>query len=220
MGSSSKVVEWATADSKPVVTTQTKEAEADILLVQRVRAGDEQAANELVQVYLSQVFKYARYVLPYSVSKETVEDICQEVFFRFWTKPESWKPEKCRLIAWLLRVAHNLCVDHIRKNARYIDSTDKEGNEVEHIDHSADAVHVMAETDDLKAVVTQALDQLNPDQRSAVSLCYLRGLSNEEAAQIMGLSLSALQSLMARARRKLAKILVNDPRSKAVELQR
>lgn len=186
----------------------------DIAVVERVRAGDEQAVTELINTYLQQVFKYSRYVLPPSATKADAEDITQEVFLRFWQNPQSWQPQKCRLIAWLLRVAHNLCVDYIRLNVRYVDKQDSTTNlPLEWEDtHSASALFEL-EKSNIKETVQQALRYLSIEQRSAVSLCYLRGLKNEEAAEVMGLTLAALQSLLARARRKLVTILGKDPRA-------
>lgn len=132
------------------------------------------------------------------------EDIVQEVFLRLWLQAGKYDPAKAGLTTWLHNIAHNLCIDVFRKQSRV--NLTAEFDETPGGDEPETA---MSE----KSVATQvskALAGLPERQRSALILSYYQGLSNSETAHILDLSVTALESLMARARRGLKQALECD----------
>ena len=97
----------------------------------------------------------------------------------------------------MYRVALNLCYDRLRRRREV--ATDQPP-EVADPAPGADLVMLQA---DLARTVVGAIDNLPPRQREAVRLCHLAEITNIEAAQRMGLSVEAVESLLARARRNL-----------------
>ena len=98
---------------------------------------------------------------------------------------------------WLHRITHNLCIDYLRKDKSSISSEYED--EHEGSDRPADAPE---KTQQLEAL-RQALEGLPERQRTAIVLSHYQGFSNKEVALIMDISVDALESILARARRSL-----------------
>jgi RNA polymerase sigma-70 factor (ECF subfamily) len=138
---------------------------------------------------------------------DSANDIVQETFLRLWTRADSYNSYTARLTTWLHNIAHNLCVDSFRRQARisYSDRDDLEmpvsgpGDSYQHTQRAAQ--------------VRAALQALPERQRSALLLCHYQGLSNRDAATVLDVSVDALESLLARARRRLKKELQIDDES-------
>ena len=171
----------------------------DAALVNRAGRGDNSAASMLVLRYTDKVFAACVRVLR---RHDAAEDATQETFLRLWKKAPSWKGEGAKLETWLYRVAMNLCIDRLRKEKREV------GGEAvpELVDQTAlqDDVFLMGEK---SKAVAAALGNLPPRQRQALTLCHFQECTNIEAAEIMDISVDALESLLARGRRKLKDIL-------------
>src|SRR5262249_27149424 len=129
--------------------------------------------------------------------RAAADDIAQEVFARVWTHARSWRPTGARLTTWLHRIAYNLCLDTIAKRHEQTSET-----AVEAVDASPDMVARLA-VRDIQIHVNAALAALPENQRVAITLCHYQGLRNSEAAAILDVSVEALESLLARARRTL-----------------
>ncbi|MBL6805484.1 MAG: sigma-70 family RNA polymerase sigma factor, partial [Pseudomonadales bacterium] len=129
---------------------------------------------------------------------------------------KKWDPGKAKLSTWLHRIAHNLCIDLLRKQQRVLlgDRFDEELDSNSNFDNSLrNAVVELAkeepssqqtiEKDSELSALNLAISKLPETQRSALLLCCYQGFSNKEAADITGLSVRALESLIARAKRSL-----------------
>ena len=163
-------------------------------LMMAVVAGDQSAYQSLVEKHLAPVSHYVFRIL--GSSKET-EDIAQETFLRLWTRAEKWRSDKASLSTWLHRIAHNLCIDYHRKDRSEV------SNELEQFEDSRHHLEQQLEIDDRLARLENAMLELPERQRNAIVLCHYQGFSNRDAANIMGISVEALESLMARGRRVL-----------------
>lgn len=122
-------------------------------------------------------------------------DIAQEVFIRFWQKAASFDPSRAKLSTWLHQIAHNLCIDHFRKHSRFVDAEDA-------IEETED-IDLTGEQRESSDHVKRAISQLPERQRSALLFCHYQGLSNKQAAEILDVSVEALESLLSRARKRL-----------------
>ena len=124
------------------------------------------------------------------------EDVAQEAFVRLWRQAGSWQPE-ARVGTWLYRVAHNLCIDQIRKQRRF------SGDPVPELPDPGPGPSALRHSRELGQQVEAALAQLPERQRTAITLVHHQELSNIEAADIMGVSVEAMESLLSRGRRTL-----------------
>lgn len=179
--------------------------EREALLVQQVADGDRKAFGVLLSTHQLPLVRFTRRMLgDYAVA----DDIVQETFVRLWTRAGSFNSANARLTTWLHNIAHNLCIDSFRRNSR-LEFTDDDAR-LERSGVGPD--NVLEDTQNAKRVRT-AVQMLPERQRSALLMCHYQGLSNRDAAEILGVSVDALESLLARARRYLKKELLSNDAS-------
>jgi RNA polymerase sigma factor (sigma-70 family) len=166
---------------------QATEAE----LLERLGAGDPNAYRTLSELHLKPIFNHNLRVLG---NRAEAEDVTQETFLKLWqTPPRSQATTK--LSTWLYRVAHNQCVDQLRRRR---DTTSDE----ELATDSARPSHVLERRQTAEAI-RQALGRLPLRQHSALCLSHYDGMSNPEISEVLGVSVEAVESLLSRARRAL-----------------
>ncbi len=173
--------------------------------------GDQSAYQTIVRKHLKPISHHAYRML--GNTKDT-EEISQETFLRLWTYAARWQTDKANLSTWLHRIAHNLCVDYLRRHRRTqlqveirpdSDAKDFYNQETTQEPDNEQGLHR-----DMNATVRYlklALQELPESQRSALMLCHYQGFSNKEAAVIMDISVEALESAIFRAKRRLRKRL-------------
>lgn len=157
--------------------------------------GDQRVYADTVRQHVRAIGFYAFRMLG---NKSSAEDIAQETFLRLWTHADRWQADKASLSTWLHRIAHNLCIDLMRK--------DKSSQTDEYADDIADqrqCTEQQQESDERLQRLHSALMMLPERQRSALVLTHYQGLGNQAVASIMDVSVDALESLLARARRAL-----------------
>lgn len=124
------------------------------------------------------------------------EDIAQEAFLKLWQNPQQVRDPRA-LKGWLMRVASNAVIDRSRKPRHGgLDGA----NEVSDPAAKPDAP---LDRNQAARLVDQKIAALPERQRLALSLIYFEGMSNIDAAAVMDVSIEAVESLLARARRNL-----------------
>ena len=130
-------------------------------------------------------------------SEAEAEDVVQDTFLKLWTHAVRWQPGAAKIETWLYRVALNGCYDRLRrKRPVALDEALELPDAAPGPDQGLDAPA-------LSAAVAAALAELPERQRAAILLCHYEERSNIAAAEILGLSVEALESLLARGRRNL-----------------
>ncbi len=162
--------------------------------------GSQQAAQVLVARLMPRVFAQAYHRLN---SRADAEDVAQEAFVRLWRVAPDWKQDRAKVTTWLYRVVENLCIDRLRRRGR---TTDMGQVALDPVDPSPSAAARMQNTT-RAAALYDALKQLPQRQAQAIRLRHLDERSNDEIADIMDLTVDAVESLQARGRRKLAALL-------------
>lgn len=171
---------------------------SDDALMARYAHGDMDAARCLARRHSARVMCLAFRMLGDHAS---AEDIVQETMLRLWRVAQDWQPGKAKLSTWLYRVCSNLCIDQLRKYRRL---------DIDAIDVLADGTlssEQKMQTQACHDSLYAALAELPDRQRLAVTLRHIEGLANPEIAQIMGVSVDAIESLTARGKRRLCEIL-------------
>ena len=168
-------------------------------LMARIRHHDQEAFACLLARHLNSVHAY---LYRLTGSHADADDLSQDTFLRVWRKAASFKPGRVQLTTWLHRIAHNLCVDDFRKRRTHavvsLNELPLSGFEEE----ATRPATQVADGENLD-LVNIALMRLPESQRSALVLCQIQGFSNRQAAVILGIGVSALESLLARGRRRL-----------------
>lgn len=166
----------------------------DAELVARVGRGDRAAAQALMARHLPGMLSLARRML---AGRAEAEDCVQEAFLRIWTHASRWQPGKAKFETWLYRVTLNQCYDRLRKRPM----ADLEA--AAEVPDGAPDPQQSLESQAVAAEVEAVLKQLPERQRAAILLCHYQERGNIEAAEILGVSVEALESLLARGRRTL-----------------
>jgi len=172
-------------------------------LVARIAKGDVRAARQLVDRASPRMLAVGRRMLG---DASEAEDVAQEVFLRVWRHAGAWKPGGARFDTWMHRVAINLCYDRLRRHREIV--TDAVPERVDESPSAFDVAHAR----DVAVRVDRAMMVLPERQRAAITLCHYQELSNIEAADILDVSVDALESLLARGRRTLRSQLAADVR--------
>ncbi len=168
----------------------------DAALMLRIGRGDAAAYRSVADQHLEAIMKYAQRLLR---SPSEAEDVAQETFLRLWTDAASWTPE-ARVSAWLHRIAHNLCMDRLRKMREPLTDAVEQAP-------SADRPGQLFARKQLAEQVDQVLHALPERQRAAITLVHYQGMTNPEAALVLGVGVEAVESLLSRARRTLRREL-------------
>lgn len=173
------------------VTAPLLRLRSDEQLVALFRAGNDAAFSVIHDRYCQRLFVYARQML--GGSRQDAEDALQDVFLRAYSSLRvSDRPVSLR--AWLYRVAHNRCIDHLRKPVPPA---------IDLFETSRRPLHdptIEAERrEDLRRLI-EDVRRLPEQQRSALLMREMDGLSYAELAEVLGVSLQAVKSLLVRAR--------------------
>jgi RNA polymerase sigma factor (sigma-70 family) len=173
------------------VTAPLLRLRSDEQLVAHFRAGNDAAFNVIHDRYRQRLFVYSRQML--GGSRQDAEDAMQDVFLRAYSSLRvDDRPVSLR--AWLYRVAHNRCIDHLRKPVPPA---------IDLFETSRRPLHdptIEAERrDDLRRLIAD-VRRLPEQQRSALLMREMDGLSYAELAEALGVSLQAVKSLLVRAR--------------------
>ncbi len=131
------------------------------------------------------------------------EDVTQEAMLRLWRMAPDWRSGEAQVSTWVFRVVSNLCTDRLRKRPRA-------GIPLEDVAEPEDpAPGAEARLQDTArhAAVRDAMAVLPERQRLALTLRHFEGASNPEIAEALGVSVEAVESLTARAKRALASAL-------------
>jgi RNA polymerase sigma-70 factor (ECF subfamily) len=164
-------------------------------LLALIQDGHHQAFAVLVERHTERFYRLA---YRYLQNKETAEDVVQDAFIKLWENPALWQANRnSKFTTWFDRIIVNLCLD-VRKKKK----PEALENEGLLIDERAAADELMIRQQEQKALERE-IAALPERQRTALNLCFDQGLTNQEAADVMGLKLKALQSLIMRAKSTL-----------------
>ncbi|WP_233557982.1 RNA polymerase sigma factor SigE [Tessaracoccus antarcticus] len=156
--------------------------------------------SELVANHTEQVYRLA-YRL--TGNKHDAEDLTQDVFVRVFKSIHAFQPGT--LEGWLHRITTNLFLDGARRKQRIrMDALSIAPDHVWGAAAGPEDLHLDGELD---SDVAHALEVLNPEQRVAVVLCDIEGLSYEEIAEVLDIKLGTVRSRIARGRAQLRQSL-------------
>lgn len=175
--------------------------------MERSRAGDVESFNALVETYQGQVYSFCLRML---ASREEAEDAAQETFLSAYRHLAGFRGGSFR--AWLLRIAANACTDELRRRRRRprvsLDAPSNDSSAALEVPDQAESPEQRALRTELGRQIEAALMELPRDQRQAVILCDLHGLSYEEIGESTGSSLGTVKSRISRGRARLRELLV------------
>jgi len=174
-------------------------------LMARIANGDDDAFEILVNRHQTSILNL---IYRFIGDRTQPKDLAQEVFFKVWQSAKSYKPE-AKFTTWLYRITTNLCFNELKSSRRkkwfsFSRSDDQSGDTIEETlpDTAPSAEDLLIEKERSRQI-SDALQSLPENQRMALILKRYDGLSYQEIAQIIGCSVSAVESLIVRAKKTL-----------------
>lgn len=160
--------------------------------------GDAEAARSLTLRLTPLAYAHAYRLIGQAAE---AEDIAQEAMLRLWKIAPDWRQGEAKPSTWLYRVVANLCTDRLRRAGAI--SLDDAPEPQDAAPGPVEQLQAQVRADALQG----ALNDLPERQRQAVVLRHIEGLDNPEIAQIMEISVEAVESLTARGKRALVQML-------------
>jgi RNA polymerase sigma-70 factor (ECF subfamily) len=178
----------------------------DIRLMELIGGGDDGAFEQLVERHQRLVIGTVGRMLG---SGSDAEDIAQQVFVRVWKNAKRYEP-RAKFTTWLLKITRNLVFNELRRRSRHPQvplqsDTDEEERPLK--DEQAVAPDASLLEHELQQAIDAAIANLPETQRMAVVLRRYEELSYEEIAEALEQSVSAVKSLLFRARTELRESL-------------
>ena len=167
----------------------------DKSLISQIQEGSHEAFATLVNRHSNRFYSIAYRLVS---NKDDAEDIVQEAFLKLWDRPQLWNPNKqAKFTTWFYKVIINLCFD-LTKKKKPIDLPE----DIELVDRNP-GQDVLLDTHQKQTLLEGFVQELPARQQLALNLCFYEGLTNKQAAEIIGVKVKAVQSLIMRAKTTL-----------------
>jgi len=171
----------------------------------RIAKGDDDAFEILVNRHQISVLNL---ICRFIGDRTQAKDLAQEVFLRVWQSARSYEP-KAKFTTWIYRVTANLCLNELKSARRkrwfpfHRSDKDTENSVEETSSDGSPTAEDLLLARERSRQITDALQSLPSNQRMALVLKRYDDLSYQEIAQILGCSVSAVESLLVRGKRNL-----------------
>jgi RNA polymerase sigma-70 factor (ECF subfamily) len=180
-------------------------------LMVKIAEGDEDAFESLVNRHQTSILNL---IYRFIGDRTQAKDLAQEVFIKVWQSAQNYEP-KAKFTTWIYRITANLCFNELKsarrkKWFRFLrpDANYETRTEEDLPDRSPSAEDLILARE-RSHQISDALQSLPENQRMAMILKRYDDLSYEEIARVLGCSVSAVESLLVRAKRTLKEKLKN-----------
>ncbi|MET0503148.1 MAG: sigma-70 family RNA polymerase sigma factor [Candidatus Binatia bacterium] len=182
---------------------KTEHGDAD--LIERLKAGDEDALQALFNCHAAKLYNVAQRILG---EVADAEEVIQDVFWTAFRKASSFRGT-AQFSTWLYRLTVNAALGKIRRSKRskevgyeeYLPKFQQDGHHlVRPVVDWSDTLDEKYAQHELQRLLSQALDQLKPLDKSVIVLSDLEGMADRDIAAILGLTVSAVKTRLHRAR--------------------
>jgi RNA polymerase sigma-70 factor, ECF subfamily len=196
----------STLTSTSALSNRKRKAECeDGALIERLKAGDEQALEAIFNQYSPRLYNVAQRILG---EVADAEEVIQDVFWTAFRKANSFRGT-AQFSTWLYRLTVNAALGKIRRSKKskeieyeeYLPKFQKDGHHlVRPVVDWSDTLDEKYAEQELQQLLKDALDQLKPVDKSVVVLSDLEGMSDKEIAVALGLTVAAVKTRLHRAR--------------------
>jgi len=175
------------------------ETSSDVILVNRIAAGDKLAMHALFARHRTSIY---RWLLRFVGSEALAEDLLSEVFLDVWRQADRFEG-RSSVSTWLMSIAR-----HKALSARRVRTEDELTEEIEAaIADTSDDPEAALQEKDRGELLRQALTHLSHEHREIIDLVYYHERSIAECAEIVGIPAATVKTRMFYARRKLAELV-------------
>ena len=165
------------------------------VLIDRIKCGDQQAFSEVYDRYCGALNGV---VQRFVKDPDAAEDVLQDTFVKIWKNCTTYDDTKGSFFTWMLNIARNTAIDHLRKQQKKTVGENRIG---ENNVGLSPANEQNTNTIGLMAMV----DKLNPDQRLMVEYLYVKGYTQQEVADELEIPLGTVKTRTRTAMKELRK---------------
>jgi len=184
--------------TKTAITTpeRQQEADADMVVVRKVQAGDVAAFDRLIVKYRERVFGVVYNLV---ANREDAADLSQDTFIKAFKAINRFQGG-CSFFTWLYKIAVNTTLSHLRKNRMRsffsLEKINEEGGNAQIIDQLTDKRGADRDTylHELQEKLNEAMQKLSIPHRTVITLFEIDGLSHSEIAEVMDCSEGTVRS--------------------------
>ena len=195
------------------VTLADPTSDSDVQRMLRVRAGDADAFRELFEKYSRAIVNFAYHFVG---NRQRAEEIAQDVFLQIYRAAVRYEPT-AKFTTWLYRIATNACLNEVRRpehrhpkrSLEYPQDDEHKRAEIAFPDHTAVTGDSALAGRELEAKIHAVLEDLPPNQRAALLMSRVDGMSYQEVADALETTESAVKSLVFRATATMRKELAD-----------
>ena len=168
--------------------------------------------QNLLMEHKDRIYSYALYFLR---DRDDAEDVTQDVFIKLWEHKD--RIDKQRMVAWMMRVTHNRCIDIIRqrKGNQRLNGTDGYLERTVADDHPGAHPETVFEASETQRMLLTAMDTLPERTKSMLLLHYFQGMKYEEIGEILDARVSTVKVAVHRGRKALKEVLSDQFSEKA-----
>lgn len=181
-------------------------ADDEIELMKRIQARDDDALEELYDLYKRLLFGM---VISIVKKREEAEDLLQEIFVKIWNKADSFDPERGNVYSWIVTLARNSAIDRIRSKGYKTQKKQSESIHNPSFSLEGDKYDPMETTifSDRAELVKKALDKIPEKQNKVIKIAYYRGMTQSEIADHLDIPLGTVKTRTRQGMMKLKRIL-------------
>lgn len=183
--------------------------DGDLLILDRILAGEVNLYADLVDRYKSYVYTIAHKVL---LNRPDAEEAAQDTFIKAFNNLKAFN-RQAKFSTWLYRIAFNTAITHKRKHKSPFQSLDHAV-----VTYSGEGGESALERNDKKRFLNLAMEKLAESDRTALTLFYLQEFSLEEIAEIMNIQANTIKVRIHRARQRVADELTSILQKEALTL--
>lgn len=158
-------------------------------LLARVAGGDRRAFESLYNRVAPRLHGLVRRVL---VDQAQSEEVTQEVFLEIWETAKRFDFARGKALSWMMTIAHRRAIDRVRASQASRVRDVRVG--IRDFEYSSDDVAETVELKEEHRRVAEAMKTLSPLQRDAISLAYLKGLTQTEIAEHLGVPIGTIKT--------------------------
>jgi RNA polymerase sigma-70 factor (ECF subfamily) len=187
------------------VNRKRKPQHEDADLIERLKAGDEEALEAIFNLYAAKLYNVAHRILG---EVADAEEVIQDVFWTAFRKAKSFRGT-AQFSTWLYRLTVNAALGKIRRSKKnkevgyeeYLPKFQQDGHhKVRPVVDWSNTLDENYASRELQQLLKQALERLKPVDKSVVVLSDMEGMSDREIAVMLGLTVSAVKTRLHRAR--------------------
>lgn len=173
-------------------------ADQDVVLIERIAAGDKLAMKALYARHEARVFRFALRLVR---RQDVAEDIVADTFLDAWRHAPAFE-RRSAVGTWLLGIARFKALSELRKRGEA--PLDEEAADA--MEDEADTPEVTAQKKDKGAVLRACIERLSPEHREVIDLVYYHDKSVEEVSRIVGAPENTVKTRMFHARKRLSEL--------------